>query len=386
LILDFGTEESRPDPQPIRSSNVFETENQNNDRQVQGSPTQRPGSVISSNFRLSIFGGKRSKTNSVATSFNSARPGPKLDGTLIFHRLSDLDSPRKWYSMKLKSLTASSSTESRGLTGSDAKVLPAYWNPRPSKVQNLLHIEGSRRRIPSRRIELAVTGRKAVIVGFRGFWVIDTATLSVVCAGRFQNDMYEMLVDTGTAWQNQVPIPDRIPVSNFEDVALHDDFLAIAMGPRIVVFRIDSQEEPGRWVCTCVIESAWIQKLQFSKDGTQLFVLVRRKKDDESWEQILVLSRRNFVPLNLFRAKPDLVQPLLVEEWAAGDEEHVNFTVSSKKDLIAAYTSPSGEFSSVKILRRDEDGLWNDLGSQKIRKNTLEDSTTWGAKVRDIRL
>ena len=45
-----------------------------------------------------------------------------------------------------------------------------------------------------------------------------------------------------------------------------------------------------------------------------------------------------------------------------------------------------GEFSSVKILRRGENGQWNDLGSQKIRKNTLEGSTTWGAKVRDIRL
>ena len=334
---------------------------------------------------MSIFGGKRSKPSSLA-SFNSAPTGPKLDGTLTFHKLSDLDGPRKWYSMKRKSVAASSSTESRDLTGSDATALPAYWNPGPIKVQNLLHIEGSKKKIPSRRIELAVTGRKAVIVGFCGFWVIDTSTLSVVCAGRFEDDIYQMLVDTGTDWQNQKPMPDRIPVSDFEDVALHDDFLAIAMGPRIVVFRIDSQEEPGRWVCTCVIESAWIQKLQFSKDGTQLFVLVRRKKGDKSWEQILVLSPRNFVPSNLFRAKPDLVKPLLVEEWVTGSEEHVNFTVSSKKDLIAAYTSPAGEFSGVKILRRYEDGLWNDLGSQKIRKNTLKHSTTWGAKVRDIRL
>ena len=268
----------------------------------------------------------------------------------------------------------------------DSSATTGYWAPGPIIIHDLQHFPGSKKKITAQRTEIAVTGRKIVFITNRGYyWVFETADLSFVCAGRFCENIYELYRDNDDKWEEQTPIPDSIPVSDFEDIAIHDDFLVIAMKQRILVFSVDTDRDPGRWMCTCEIKTALIQKLYFSTDGTEVFALVRVTKHNAQYEQILVLAQSDFAPSDLVRVKPHAVAAVLVREWELGPEEHVDFIVSASRELIAAYTSPSGQFASVRILRKNND-IWQDLGSQKIRKSSPKESNTWGAKIRGVRL
>lgn len=122
----------------------------------------------------------------------------------------------------------------------------------------------------------------------------------------------------------------------------------------------------------------------FSSDGNELFALVRVKKGDVNFEQILVLPTADFLPLSLNRVKPQVISASLVREWKPACQT-ADFTVSENRKLIVLWTSPASELAQVRILKGMERG-WTNLGCAEIRMCQEGEAKTILAKVNGIRL
>jgi hypothetical protein len=234
-------------------------------------------------------------------------------------------------------------------------------------------------------VAVSPTGTTIVHSTRNMFWVHNTnPEIKQLCTAMFLKEGYQFSSYSEMNRKAQRPAPNIIKISNFEQIAVHDKFLAVAMKDRVLIISVDNAGETGKWLCTCEMQTPWIAKLVFSSDGVELFVLVRVHRNGVGYERIVVFSAVDFVPPSLERAKPHIVTARPVMEWEMVDQT-VDFTVSKNRKLVVLWTCPRGEFATIRFLKETERG-WSNLGCTDIRTCNKDEAKTALAAVNGIRL